>query len=41
MPVRICAVGDFVPHGVTAKDLPISAEAVAAAVREAQAASSI
>lgn len=38
VPVRICAVGDFVPHGVTARDLPISAEAVAAAVRESEAA---
>ncbi len=33
-PLRICAADGFVPHGVTAKDLPISAEAVARAVRE-------
>ena len=32
--VCICAVDDFVPHGVTAKDLPISAEHIVKSVRE-------
>ena len=34
IPVRICAIDGFVPHGVTAKDLPISAEAILCAVKE-------
>lgn len=33
-PLRICAVDGFVPHGVAAKDLPISAARIAEAVRE-------
>ncbi len=33
VPVRICAVDGFVPHGITARDLPISAEAIAETVR--------
>ena len=32
---RVCAIDSFVPHGVTAKDLPISAEAIVRAVIEA------
>ncbi len=34
IPVRVCAVDGFVPHGITAGDLPICAEAVVNAVRE-------
>ncbi len=35
LPVRVCAVDSFVPHGVTAKELPISAEAIVRSVIEA------
>lgn len=36
MPVRVCAVDTFVPHGVTAKDLPIAAEEIVRAAIETQ-----
>ena len=35
LPVRVCAIDSFVPHGVTAKELPISAEAIVRSVIEA------
>ncbi len=35
MPVRVLAVEEFVPHGVTVKDLPVSAEAIVRAAVQA------